>query len=102
MVDPTTPPTGTEDSAQAADPAEAEDRGPLLRPATFQDDDDPRFTWWLPIPGIALAIVWAAWQATSADVDAGGTFLRTLLWPGAGLFVGGLGSAFLGWRLDID
>lgn len=90
------------DPPPAADPPEPEERGPLLRPATFQDDDDPRFTWWLPLPGVALALGWAAWQATSADLDAGGTFARTLLWPGAGLFVGGLLAAFLGWRLDID
>ena len=87
---------------EAAEPTDGEERGPLLRPATFQDDDDPRFTWWIPIPGLLLAVVWAAWQATSAEVDAGGEFARTLLWPGAGLFVGGLLAAFLGWRLDID
>ena len=76
--------------------------GRLLRPATFQDDDDPRFSWWLPLPGLALAVGWAGYGAVSAEAAGGATFLEQLLWPGAAILVLGTLAAFLGWRLDID
>ncbi len=68
----------------------------LLRDALV-DDDDPRFPLWLPLPGLALAAGWALYEASG-----GGSFLPTLLWPGAAIFVGGMLAAWLGWQLDID
>ena len=75
---------------------------PLLRPAMFQDDDDPAWAWWLPLPGLAVAIVWAAYQAVSADSDSAGTFLRQLAWPGAAVLALTTIAAYFGWRLDLD
>lgn len=69
----------------------------LLRDALV-DDDDPRFPFWLPLPGILLASGWALYDASAA----GGSFLPTLLWPGAAIFVLGTLAAWLGWQLDID
>ena len=68
----------------------------LLRSALV-DDEDPRFPWWLPVPGAAIAIVWAAYQATT-----GGAFFEQLLWPGAAMFILGTLVTFFGWQLDID
>jgi hypothetical protein len=69
----------------------------LLRDALV-DDDDPRFPFWLPLPGILLAGGWALYDASAS----GGSFLPTLLWPGAAIFVLGTLAAWLGWQLDID
>ncbi len=68
-----------------------------LRPATLADGQ-PRFPWWLLLPGIALAAVWAAYQSV-AGADA---FLDALLWPGAPIFVVTTLTAYCGWRLDLD
>ena len=71
----------------------------LLRHALVSDED-PRLPWWLPLPGISLALGWAAYEG----VAGGGMsqFLDTLLWPGAGLLVLVTVAVFFGWQLDID
>ncbi|MCK9486235.1 MAG: hypothetical protein M0R73_05950 [Dehalococcoidia bacterium] len=68
----------------------------LLRQALV-DDEDPRFPRWLPIPGIALGVGWAAYQATTGEAS----LLPTL---GISLAIG-LGTtvaAWFGWQLEID
>ncbi len=69
----------------------------LLRQALVSDDD-PRFPWWLPLPGMALALGWAAFTAATAGAD----FMQALLWPGAGIFALTTVAAWLGWQLEID
>lgn len=69
----------------------------LLRHALV-DDQDPRFPRWLPLPGIVLAVGWAAFQAVTAD----GNLLTTLAWPGAAIFVLTSLAAWFGWQLEID
>ena len=66
------------------------------------DDGQPRLTWWLPLPGIAFAALWAAYQAASAGDGALATLIRTLAWPGAAIFVATTITAYFGWRLDLD
>ena len=72
-----------------------------LRSAMLQDGQ-PALTWWLPFPGVVLALIWAAYQAVSAQDGAGAEFLGTLLWPGAAIFVLTTVTAYFGWRLDLD
>lgn len=69
----------------------------LLRSALV-DDQDPRFPIWLPLPGLALAIGWAAYQASAVDAS----FLLTALWPGAAIFALTTLATWFGWQLDID
>ncbi len=71
----------------------------LLRRALVSDED-PRLPWWLPFPGLSLALTWAAYEG----VAGGGMpeFLATLLWPGAGLLALVTVAVFFGWQLDID
>ncbi len=73
----------------------------LLR-AALVNDEDPRFPWWLPFPGIALALGWGAWQAVNADGGASGAFLGALAWPGPAILALAMLATFLGWQLDID
>lgn len=73
----------------------------LLRSALV-DDEDPRFPWWLPLPGLALAFVWAAYEATTGDGSAVATLLGKLLWPGVPIFLLTSLATFFGWQLDID
>jgi hypothetical protein len=80
--------------------------GELLRHALV-NDDDPRFPWWLPLPGLLLALLWAGYRGVSAaalDPASGGleAFLGTLLWPGAGIFVLTSVATWAGWQLEID
>ena len=84
-----------------ASAAGAPARGELLR-AALVSDEDPRFPWWLALPGLALALGWAAWQAANADGGAGGAFLGALAWPGPAILALATLASFLGWQLDID
>lgn len=87
--------------ARGEAPASEDGADGRLRPAML-DDGQPALTWWLPFPGIVLALVWAAYQAVSAEDGAGAEFLNTLLWPGAAIFVLTTVTAYFGWRLDLD
>ena len=98
----TPPAEQTPDSAAEAPPSASE----LLRTALV-NDDDPRFPWWLPLPGLALALAWAGYRAASSAAVAGGaeplaTLLETLLWPGIGIFVLTSAATWFGWQLEID
>ena len=73
-----------------------------LRPAMFDDDEEPRFPWWLPLPGIGLAAVWAAYQGVAADGPAVTEAAARLLWPGLPIFLVTTVTAYFGWRLDLD
>ncbi len=66
------------------------------------DDEDPRFPWWLPLPGVALAALWATYQAVTTGGGGAGEFFTTLLWPGLAIFGLATLTTFLGWQLDID
>lgn len=79
---------------------EEEQHDGRLRPAML-DDGQPRLTWWLPIPGIALAALWAGYQAASASEWAQ-ALLQTLAWPGSAIFSIATIATYFGWRLDLD
>ena len=82
---------------------EPKEAGPdgRLRSAMLSDGQ-PWLVWWLPFPGIALAVLWAAYQGIASGTDVGGTMLRTLAWPGLPIFVVTTITTYFGWRLDLD
>ena len=84
-----------------ADEGGADDRPGRLR-SPLLADGQPNFHWWLFLPGVGIAALWALYAAVTADADAGGVFLARLLWPGAAIFAAATAAAWLGWRLDID
>ena len=97
---PDTAPTGPDDDAGAArddaEPSRPVTAGELLRQALV-DDEDPRFPRWLPLPGIVLAIAWAAYQAT-----AGAAGVLPTRGVSAAIAVGTTVVAWFGWQLEID
>ena len=90
------------DVDQANDPHEPSDAsGPvspseLLRQALV-DDEDPRFPAWLPLPGIALAAGWSAYQVIAGDAG-----VLPALGISAAIFAGTTVATWLGWQLEID
>lgn len=72
-----------------------------LRSAMLEDGQ-PAFPWWLPLPGVVLAVAWAAYRAAGAEEDGGGVLLETLLWPGLAIFLLTTATTYFGWRLDLD
>ena len=66
------------------------------------DDGQPGVTWWIPIPGILVALTWAAYQAVSAEEPGLDALLQTLTWPGAAIFLVTTLVTYFGWRLDLD
>ena len=83
------------------DGADGDERPGRLR-SPLLTDGQPNFQWWLLLPGVGIAALWALYAAVTADGDAAGAFLAELLWPGAAIFVAATIAAWLGWRLDID
>ena len=69
----------------------------LLKQALV-DDQDPRFPRWLPLPGLAVAAGWAAYDAVAMSGD----FLGTMVWPGVAIFALATLAAWFGWQLEID
>ena len=72
-----------------------------LRSAMLKDGQ-PSFPRWIPLPGVVLALVWAAYQGVSAEDGASAQFVSTLLWPGIAILVLTTVTAYFGWRLDLD
>lgn len=66
------------------------------------NDGQPWLPWWLPIPGVALAIGWAAYYGVTASEPGLGAFLDTLRWPGLPIFLVTTITTYFGWRLDLD
>jgi hypothetical protein len=89
-------PNDAELRAEDADEAAGRLRSAML------EDGQPAFPWWLPLPGVLLALLWAAYQGVSAEDGAGAAFFSTLLWPGAAIFVLTTVTSYFGWRLDLD
>jgi hypothetical protein len=65
-------------------------------------DGQPSFPWWLPLPGVALMLVWAVYRAVGAQDNAGSVLLEQLLWPGVAIFVLTTVTSYFGWHLDLD
>ena len=70
--------------------------------AVIERDGQPWLTWWLPLPGIAVALTWGAYQAVSAAEPGLEALLAALVWPGSALFVITTLVTYFGWRLDLD
>lgn len=88
-----------DDQHREGDPEDANEG--RLRSAML-DDGQPGIPWWLPLPGIAVALTWAAYQAVSAEEPGADALLAALLWPGGAIFVITTLVTFFGWRLDLD
>lgn len=63
-------------------------------------------TWWMPLPGLAIALGFALWNAVSReDAAVGerlGAFGANLLWPG--LLIAAVVSVIVwaAWKLELD
>lgn len=94
----------TDDRDELDDEDEDAEAGPndgRLRSALL-DDGQPGLTWWLPLPGIAVALTWAAYQAVAAEEPGLDPLLATLVWPGSVIFLVTTLVTYFGWRLDLD
>ena len=89
-----------DDGGDGQEPSSQEPPGRLRSPLLA--DGQPNFQWWLVLPGVGVAVLWALYGAVTAEADATGRFLGQLLWPGIPIFVAATAAAWLGWRLDID
>lgn len=77
-----------------------DERDGRLRSAMLHDGQ-PRFPWWLPLPGLALAALWAAYAGATGEGGAADA-ARTLLWPGPAIALVTTVATYFGWRLDLD
>ncbi len=66
------------------------------------DDGQPWLPWWIAVPGVALALGWAAYHGVTADEPGLAPFLATLTWPGIPIFIVTTITTYFGWRLDLD
>ncbi len=63
---------------------------------------EPLILWWMPIVALLAPLIWAAWEAASADNDAAGAALSALLWPGAALYLGAVAVLWAGWKIELE
>jgi|TARA_B110000438_G_C15674478_1_gene589608 uncharacterized integral membrane protein len=68
----------------------------------LQDKKDPRFTYWLLVPGIFFSIIWSLWITVNHTENQLSIFLSNLFWPGIIIFSLTSIIAIMGWQLDID
>ena len=68
----------------------------------LQDNKDPRFSFWLLIPGILLSVLWSFWQSVNVLDNNFNIFIDNTIWPGSLIFIITTVIAILGWQLDID
>lgn len=63
-------------------------------------------TWWMPLPGLAIALGFAGWRAVSREGAAAaerlGAFGATLLWPGLLIVAVVLVIVWAAWKLELD
>lgn len=87
---------------QQTEPADEDQEQPGRLRSPLLDDGQPAFHWWLLLPGLAIAVLWALYRGVTADGGGGGEFVAQLLWPGPVILVVTTVAAWLGWRLDLD
>ena len=68
----------------------------------LQDNKDPRFSYWLFVPGILLSVLWSCWKAVNVTDNNLNVFIENMIWPGVLIFFITTLIAILGWQLDID
>ncbi|MBR74696.1 MAG: hypothetical protein CL872_07165 [Dehalococcoidaceae bacterium] len=68
----------------------------------LQDNKDPRFSFWLLIPGIILNVLWSFWKCVNVTENNLTIFIENIIWPGTLIFFITTVIAILGWQLDID
>ena len=85
-----------------AEPSHEEQEQPGRLRSPLLEDGQPAFHWWLLLPGIAVALLWALYRGVTADDGGTGEFVAQLLWPGPVILVVTTIAAWLGWRLDLD
>ena len=90
------------DDQQAPDEEGGQQEQPGRLRSPLLEDGQPAFHWWLLLPGIAVAVLWALYRGVTADDGGGGEFVAQLLWPGPVILVVTTIAAWLGWRLDLD
>ena len=68
----------------------------------LQDNKDPRFSYWLFVPGILLSVLWSCWESVNVIDNNLNVFIENIIWPGILIFSITTLIAILGWQLDID
>jgi hypothetical protein len=63
---------------------------------------EPLLLWWMPLVALAAPVIFAAWTAASADVDAAGSVLNALVWPGVALYLGAMAVLWAGWKIELE
>jgi hypothetical protein len=63
---------------------------------------EPLILWWMPVVALFAPLVWAAWEAASADSGALSEALGALLWPGVALYFGTIAVLWAGWKIELE
>jgi hypothetical protein len=56
----------------------------------------------MPVVALAAPLVWAAWEAVSADSNGLDAALSSLLWPGVALYLGAMAVLWAGWKIELE
>ncbi len=64
--------------------------------------EEPFMLWWMPAVAMLTPLVFAAWEAVSADGGALKDAGIALIWPGVLLYFGTVALLWAGWKLDLE
>ena len=56
----------------------------------------------MPVVAFAAPLIWAAWEAASADSGALSAALSALVWPGVALYFGAVAVLWAGWKIELE
>lgn len=63
---------------------------------------EPFILWWMPAVAGLSPIIFAAWEAVSADGGALKDAAVALIWPGVLLYLGTVAVLWAGWKIDLE
>ena len=63
---------------------------------------EPLILWWMPAVALLAPIIFAAWEAVSADGGALRDAAIALVWPGGLLYLGTVAVLWAGWKMDLE
>ncbi len=72
------------------------------RHSSTNQPKEPLILWWMPAVALLAPLIFAAWEAVSADGGALADAAIALIWPGVLLYFGTVAVLWAGWKIDLE
>ncbi len=72
------------------------------RRSSSNQTKEPLILWWMPTVALLAPVIFAAWEAVSAEDGALRDAAIALIWPGVLLYFGTVAVLWAGWKIDLE